>query len=102
MYKLSFIIFIFLISFLFDILSFLHLVHSYMGKGKMRESILLMGFVCPLHYAFPCFYFFCIYLYASTLPFVILFVSFIYYLAFLSCSIIFLHHIYYLLFCYFF
>ena len=49
---------------------------------------LLYIFVCfdpSICYSFPC-----------------LFVSSIYYLAFLSCSILFLHHIYYLLFCYFF
>ena len=63
----------------------MHIV--YMSKGKMQGSIPLMGFVCELHYVgfifssdiiiiiiiliFPCFYFICIYFYASTLLFVI-------------------------------
>ena len=86
----------------------MHIV--YKGKGKMSGSIPLMGVVCELHYVGFIFlllyyYFFNILVYLFHLyiflcfdpsicyPFPCLFVSSIYYLAFLSCSILFLHHI---------
>ena len=80
----------------------------------MQGNIPLMGFVCELHYVgftffslilLLLFFFFNIPLLLFHLyiflcfdpsicyPFPCLFISYIYYLAFLSCSILYLHHI---------
>ena len=89
----------------------MHIV--YMSKGKMQGSIPLMGFVCELHYVGFIFFsdiiiiiiifnipllLFHLYIFLCFDPFICypfpcLFISSIYYLAFLYCSILFLHHI---------